>query len=254
MFRHIHRIALVALSLAGSATLLFSCEQQAEDDAADLDETMMTEYSENLTVLMSQNGQKSYHFTTPLLEGYSLAKEPYREFRKGVKIITYQDDSTTTVDAILTANYAIYFETRQLWEAKGNVVVTKSDGKTLYTEQLFWNARTNKIYSNVDSRIIQKNGADDFVGEGFESDQEFKDWRFRRMTGRMEVTLRTTDDADSTNVDAAPIAPPATDTPKQTEQPRPVTTPEKVRQPMLIQQRQDPSLRERRTEPTRAKQ
>ena len=35
--------------------------------------------------------------------------------------------------------------------SKGNVVVEKSDGKTLYTQQLFWNARTKKIYSNVDS-------------------------------------------------------------------------------------------------------
>ena len=115
---------------------------------------------------------------TPLLEGYSLAREPYREFRKGVKITTYQNDSLTTVDAVLTANYAIYYENRELWEAKGNVVVEKSDGKTLYTQQLFWNARTKKIYSNVDSKIVQNNGRDVFIGEGFESDEEFKDWRF----------------------------------------------------------------------------
>ena len=90
----------------------------------------MTEYSEDLSVVMSQNGRRSYHFVTPLLEGYSLAREPYREFRKGVKITTYQNDSLTTVDAVLTANYAIYYENRELWEAKGNVVVEKSDGKT----------------------------------------------------------------------------------------------------------------------------
>ena len=101
-----------------------------------------------------------------------------------MKITTYQNDSLTTVDAVLTANYAIYYENRELWEAKGNVVVEKSDGKTLYTQQLFWNARTKKIYSNVDSKIVQNNGRDVFIGEGFESDEEFKDWRFRRMKGR----------------------------------------------------------------------
>lgn len=150
----------------------------------------MTEYSEDLSVVMSQNGRRSYHFVTPLLEGYSLAREPYREFRKGVKITTYQNDSLTTVDAVLTANYAIYYENRELWEAKGNVVVEKSDDKTLYTQQLFWNARTKKIYSNVDSKIVQNNGRDVFIGEGFESDEEFKDWRFRRMKGRMEVEMK----------------------------------------------------------------
>lgn len=184
----------------------------------------MTEYSEHLSIINSQNGRRSYHFVTPLLEGYTLAREPYREFRKGIKITTYQDDSLSAVDAVLTANYAIYYEKRELWEAKGNVVVEKSDGKTLYTQQLFWNARTGKIYSNVDSKIVQNNGRDVFIGEGFESDEEFKDWRFRRMKGRMEVEMKQA--ADSTAADSTAVRPAsATATaPAPTAAPTPVAT------------------------------
>ena len=160
---------MVALSVMGSAILLFSCERDEAEDAAASEETMRTEYSENLSIVESQNGRRSYHFVTPLVEGYSLAREPYREFRKGVKITTYK------------------------WEAKGNVVVVKSDGKNLYTQQLFWNQQTKKIYSNVDSKIVQNDGRDVFIGEGFESDEEFKDWRFRRMKGRMEVEVKPTE-------------------------------------------------------------
>ena len=202
MGKRMTRTIRVALSVTGSAILLFSCADKDAGRASASEETMMTEYSEDLSVVMSQNGRRSYHFVTPLLEGYSLAREPYREFRKGVKITTYQNDSLTTVDAVLTANYAIYYENRELWEAKGNVVVEKSDGKTLYTQQLFWNARTKKIYSNVDSKIVQNNGRDVFIGEGFESDEEFKDWRFRRMKGRMEVEMKQS--ADSTAVRPVP--------------------------------------------------
>ena len=155
MNRLIARYAMVALSVMGSAILLFSCEREEAEDAAASEETMRTEYSENLSIVESKNGRRSYHFVTPLVEGYSLAREPYREFRKGVKITTYKDDSLSTVDAVLTANYAIYYENRKLWEAKGNVVVVKSDGKNLYTQQLFWNQQTKKIYSNVDSKIVQ---------------------------------------------------------------------------------------------------
>lgn len=190
---------MVALSVMGSAILLFSCERDEAEDAAASEETMRTEYSENLSIVESQNGRRSYHFVTPLVEGYSLAREPYREFRKGVKITTYKDDSLSTVDAVLTANYAIYYENRKLWEAKGNVVVVKSDGKNLYTQQLFWNQQTKKIYSNVDSKIVQNDGRDVFIGEGFESDEEFKDWRFRRMKGRMEVEVKP-NESDSTAV------------------------------------------------------
>lgn len=199
--------------MAGSAILLFSCGGEEPADSGNA-ESLMTEYSENLSIVNSQNGRKSYHFVTPLLEGYTLAREPYREFPKGIKITTYKNDSLTDVDAVLTANYAIYYVDRELWEAKGNVVVEKSDGKTLYTQQLFWNARTKKIYSNVDSKIVQNDGRDVFVGEGFESDEEFKDWRFRRMKGRMEVEMKRPTDSlarDSvpsrTDVPSSAVAP-----------------------------------------------
>lgn len=205
MNRLIARYAMVALSVMGSAILLFSCEREEAEDAAASEETMRTEYSENLSIVESKNGRRSYHFVTPLVEGYSLAREPYREFRKGVKITTYKDDSLSTVDAVLTANYAIYYENRKLWEAKGNVVVVKSDGKNLYTQQLFWNQQTKKIYSNVDSKIVQNNGRDVFIGEGFESDEEFKDWRFRRMKGRMEVEMKQS--ADSAATDSTSVRP-----------------------------------------------
>lgn len=218
------RYARVALSVAGSAILLFSCSGEREDASSSAEEAMMTVYSEHLSIINSQNGRRSYHFVTPLLEGYTLAREPYREFRKGIKITTYQDDSLSSVDAVLTANYAIYYEKRELWEAKGNVVVEKSDGKTLYTQQLFWNARTGKIYSNVDSKIVQNNGRDVFIGEGFESDEEFKDWRFRRMKGRMEVEMKQA--ADSTAADSTAVRPAsATATaPASTAAPTPVAT------------------------------
>ena len=65
--------------------MLSSCHKEEATLAAD-QQVRMTEYSENLSVITSENGQKSYHFTAPLMEGYTLAREPYREFRKGVRL------------------------------------------------------------------------------------------------------------------------------------------------------------------------
>ena len=198
MNRRFGRNIRVALSAVGSAILLFACDRPVAVESGN-DEALMTEYSEHLSVIMTRNGRRSYFFKAPLVEGYTLAKEPYREFRKGVEITTYQDDSLTTVDAVLTANYAIYYENRELWEAKGDVVVVKSDGKTLYTQQLFWNAKTKRVYSNVDTKIVQNDSRNVFQGEGFESDEEFKEWRFRRFTGKMDVDVSQMeeDEADS---------------------------------------------------------
>lgn len=192
----IRKYAMVALSMMGSAILLFSCGSADADSDGANNETLMTERSEHLTILMSENGRRSYHFTTPLLEGYTLASDPYREFRKGIRITTYQNDSLTTVNATLVANYAIFYEERELWEAKGDVVVEKADGTKLFTQQLFWNSKTGRIYSNVDSKIVK--GTDTFMGEGFESDEELKEWRFRRMSGKMLVNTEPTENPDST--------------------------------------------------------
>ena len=214
MDRFIARYVMVALSVVGSAILLFSCEREEEPESESRIEMMMTEYSENLSVVMSQNGRRSYHFTAPQLEGYTLAREPYREFRRGIRITTYKDDSLSTVDAVLTANYAIYYEKRELWEAKGNVRGHNAGGNQLETEQLFWNQKSKLVYSNVDSKIVQNDGRDVFIGEGFESDEEFKDWRFRRMKGRMEVEVKP-NESDSTAV-AEPAG-------RTSDSPRPAT-------------------------------
>ena len=184
MLSLLHRVVKVALLFVGSAILLFSCKANQTTKVESLD-AIKNEESENLTIVMSENGRKSYLFTTPLLEGYTLGRDPYREFRKGVSITTYQDDSLTTVNAVLVANYAIYYENRKLWEAKGDVVITKHDGTRLYTQQLFWNSMTKRIYSNVDTKLVTD--TDEVVGEGFESDEDMNEPRFRRWKGRMEV-------------------------------------------------------------------
>ncbi len=180
----LHRVGMVALLIMGSAILLFSCKSKQNTAEESLD-AIKTEESENLTIIMSENGRKSYLFTTPLLEGYTLGRDPYREFRKGISITTYKDDSLTSVNAVLVANYAIYYENRKLWEAKGDVVITKHDGTRLYTQQIFWNSITKRIYSNVDTRLVTD--TDEVIGEGFESDEEMTEPRFRRWKGKMQV-------------------------------------------------------------------
>ena len=198
---NIRRYALLALLVLGSATLLFSCADKTSTLEYDY-ETLMTERSENRTIMMMENGKRSYSFTAPIIEGYSLAQNPYQEFRKGIKMITYTSDSLSLEDATITANYAIYYDKQKLWEAKGDVVVVQTNGRKLYTQQLFWNQATHRIYSNVDSRIID--GDEVFDCEGFESDENMKDWRYRKLkavTYFSESEVQPKDETSNTSAD-----------------------------------------------------
>ena len=185
--------------------MLFSCkeEKKATDESLD---AIMTEKSQNLTIVVTENGRRSYRFTTPLLEGYTLGRDPYREFRKGIKITTYQDDSLTSVNATMESNYAIYYENRKLWEAKGNVRIVKHDGTKVYTQQLFWNSTTKRIYSNVDTKIVTAD--DTHLTEGFESDEDMVELNFRHWKGKVMMNENMmSQEEDSTAVEQTP--PPA---------------------------------------------
>ena len=179
-------------SLLGGATLLFSCSGKKKPAEIDL-EKLITQQSDTLTMIYTKNGKKDYRFSTPLMERYELAREPYMEFRYGINIITF--DSLGNEASDLIADYAIYYEHRELWEARGNVEGTGEDGRKLYTQQLFWD---DKVYSNVDCKVVD--GLDVFVGEGFESDSEFKDWVFRESEGRMWVDVSESEEGEGSEV------------------------------------------------------
>ncbi len=239
MVRNTISRAMVALLIVGGAISLFSCGGDKATSSSKANyERLMTETSDNLAMLMSENGQLSYRFEAPLVEGYTLAREPYREFRKGIKITTYMKDTVAlTVNGTLVANYAIYYEKLKLWEAKGDVTLVRSDGKELYSQQLFWNATTKRIYSNVDTKIVDNIAGDTYYGEGFESDEDMEEWSFRRMTGRMGMELKPTQPADSLSstdaqrdslkivsgasrdIDSLELAPPADPTPAAETEP-----------------------------------
>lgn len=177
-----------ALLLAGSAFCIYSCTGRAEAVEDDL-EGLMTQKAENLKIIESENGKLSYRVQTPLMETYEYDREPFREFRKGIMVQTFSD-TTNTVETTLVGDYAIYYINRKLWEVKGNVVSTNANGQKLETQQLFWNQLTGRIYSNVDSKLTQ--GNDVIIGVGFESDEQFVEWEFRRPRGTVEVDVEST--------------------------------------------------------------
>lgn len=185
---------LLALLVVGSAFLLISCAGETQTEDKQTQYNMLTQRSDTLTIINSAAGYKDYRFYAPLMERYELAREPYMEFRQGVKLETFAD-SLQTVETTFISDYAIFYEAQQLWEAKGNVVATNAQGQVLETQQLFWNQKTKRIYSNVDSKVTQ--GDDVIVGTGFESDESMEDFIFRRPTGRVGLDVEPTTGADS---------------------------------------------------------
>ena len=64
----------------------------------------------------------------------------------------------------IQANYAIYYKKKQLWEARNQVLAENpGEGKKLETEQMFWDQKAERIYSDKFSKITNPDGV--FMGK-----------------------------------------------------------------------------------------
>lgn len=168
-----------------------------EDPETTPDQTVV-----DLVGLESKNGSKTYRMTAPLMNHYGLAKEPFSEFTKGILVETF-DDTTHSVQSDLVADYARFDEKNEIWVVRGNVVGRNiAEDKTLYTEELFWDQKKDRIYTEKFVRVVD--GTSQYRGTGFESDGGFKFWTFRSTSGKMAVAPTDSTAVDSTETTVEP--------------------------------------------------
>lgn len=175
----------------------FACSQTLESNVEIADSAARpTVTSQNLEIKNYQNGLLSTKLTTPLVERYQLNEKPYMIFTKGIHVENY--DSLGAIKTSLDALYAHYDETEKIWEAKGNVVARDSSGKTVYSQQIYLDEKKNRVYSNVDTKVVD--GDEVTIGTGFESDDKLEVIKFKDTKGRIYVDTTKTENTDSLKI------------------------------------------------------
>ncbi|MCK4465400.1 MAG: LPS export ABC transporter periplasmic protein LptC [Bacteroidales bacterium] len=133
----------------------------------------------NLETIYTDSGKIEIKLLAPELKRFSNVEEPYIEFPAGIKVVFY--DKNQEPESRLTAKYAIYSETNELWEARDSVIAINNLGDTLNTELLFWDEKKELIYTNKFVKITTENEV--IWGEGLEANQEFTDWKIKNVKG-----------------------------------------------------------------------
>jgi len=184
-FAKLNSFKTYCIVLAAAGTLqLFSCKTDLETVKAMAEqENTPGVTAKNSEILYSEEGVLKLKVIAPVTQSYQFAEEPYTEFPEGITVFNYGD--SLAIESQLTANYAIYYEKKKLWNARYNVVAENSKGEILNTEQLFWDEQKKTIYSNDMVKITTEDGVT--FGEGFESDEMFNDWVILRPTGTYYV-------------------------------------------------------------------
>ena len=126
----------------------------------------------------TDSGKLQLVLSSPLMEQYNNNVLPYSEFRSGLKVKFY--DGQKEPVASVSAKYAKYTKTDNLWELKDSVVVINEGNDKLETEVLYWDQPKDLIYSD---RFVKITNEDQIVmGTGFESDPRLIKRRIKKVS------------------------------------------------------------------------
>ncbi len=180
------------ITAAGSIFLLLavflftsSCQSNQPDEIkAMVDEVNLPSLSvHNLRSEITDSGRVSYLFMAPLMNQYDNQEEPYTEFPHGLHLIVYNKQEE--IDAQIKSEYAIYYEKEDLWELQNNVEAVNFKNEVINTEQLFWDSRSHRIYSDEFIKITTDEEI--LTGYGFESDENFENYTIKNISGILAI-------------------------------------------------------------------
>lgn len=131
----------------------------------------------------SDSARKQIDIQAPEAADFSHEEPPYIEFPQSIRVVFY--DKLGNQEAFMKANYAKYLPKENRWNARGNVVVINGKKEELNSEELIWNQKTGKIYSDKFVKIITEESI--LTGDGFEADQNFEKWTIKKSSGIIDI-------------------------------------------------------------------
>lgn len=137
-------------------------------------ETMPSMQDDSVTMLISDSGLIKYKLITKDWESFENVKEPHWYFPEGIYV--EQFDTTFQKQVSLKADTAWNFTLKKLWRLKGNVFIENINNETFSTDELFWDQKQQRFYSD---KYIEINRPEKLMlkGFGFESNMDMTQYR-----------------------------------------------------------------------------
>ncbi len=190
-----------------SGVLILACIIQAckQDAPITTEEETQGEVPEmatyNVTMLISDSGVIRYKASTDLWLRYNPdSGEQYQYFPQGIYL--EQLDTLFNPIACIQADTAYNFENQQLWHLIDHVHIVNKDNEHFYTNDLYWDVRRHKVYSDSFIRIERPNAT--LTGYGFQSNDKFTEYVIRQTAGDFPIGETVKHDMATTDSLTAP--------------------------------------------------
>ncbi len=141
-------------------------------------EVLPIEKIEGAEMLHTENGKLKVKIVATTIERFN-NQQPQLVFSNHLVVYFYNDSAL--VQSTLKAEYAEINDGKKLMTAKENVILTNITGKKLESEELIWDEKNNKIYT--DKKVKITTGKEVIEGEGFVSNPDFTEYSISKIHG-----------------------------------------------------------------------
>jgi LPS export ABC transporter protein LptC len=141
-------------------------------------EVLPIEKIEGAEMLHTENGKLKVKIVATTIERFN-NQQPQLVFSNHLVVYFYNDSAL--VQSTLKAEYAEINDEKKLMTAKENVILTNITGKKLESEELIWDEKNNKIYT--DKKVKITTGKEVIEGEGFVSNPDFTEYSISKIHG-----------------------------------------------------------------------
>ncbi|MCM1290847.1 MAG: LPS export ABC transporter periplasmic protein LptC [Prevotella sp.] len=174
-------LPLVAMALI----LMMACKNEKKVSVASQlnPKKMPTMATTNVSTLISDSGIIQYKLVSPAWYVYNEVDTPYWYFPKGIYLRKY--DRSFKVISSVAADSARYLSLLKIWKLDGHVEIHNGTDELFLTNQLFWDERRHKLYS--DSFIHIETESHILEGRGFVSNERLTQYRILKPTGVFPV-------------------------------------------------------------------
>lgn len=141
-------------------------------------EVLPIEKIEGAEMLHTENGKLKVKIVATTIERFN-NQQPQLVFSNHLVVYFYNDSAM--VQSTLKAEYAEINDEKKLMTAKENVILINIAGKKLESEELIWDEKNNKIYT--DKKVKITTGKEVIEGEGFVSNPDFTEYSISKIHG-----------------------------------------------------------------------
>ena len=168
------------LMLMAAAVGVTGCKESNPVEMGDVNpEQTPTMLTRDVETLISDSGVIRFRIVTPIWYVYDEVDEPYWRFPEGLNLERF--DNFFRQEATVVADSAVYLKNKQIWRLDGNVNITNVMNEKFLTNQLFWDQRLHKIYSDSFIHIERQDRV--LEGYGFDSDEKMTRYNVRKVSG-----------------------------------------------------------------------